>query len=166
MKKRKTFQLLTFTGLLLVLLSCGEEDVFITFPSGEYLSDCSVSGSDGIKTEFIIERSFRSQTTQEIVFTGSTDCSGASSTPGAKERTDIRFIFSNEDLGNNVSFFTNEVKEGGEDILEYHAFHFQRQRLLISPSLRDVKEADLKTEFADFIEDPEQHAELFLNRVD
>lgn len=167
MKKRKYLKTLVILPFWLCFFSsCSDEDEFITFPAGEYLSDCEADAPDSTKTEVTIDRSFRSQTTQTILFAGVTDCSGASVDQGSSGRTGIRFIFSNDDLGNGVSFFTNEVREGGEDVLEYHAFRFQARRLLISDGLRDVEETSLKTEFADFIADPEQHAELFLNRVD
>jgi hypothetical protein len=150
----------TFT-LFILLISCGGEDEFITFPSGNYLSDCIEGSSNSTKIRLTFNRSFRSQREITLTYSSSTDCSGEF-TEGDSEESDIRFVFSNTELGNKISFFTNELNENS---IEYHAFTFANRRLLISESLTGVKEEDLKNEFSDFISDPEEHAERFLNQV-
>lgn len=160
MAKRHLFTTVIFFTLL---TSCGIEDELITFPPGDYISDCFVSGADSKKTEIRIERDFKSQTVQTFLFAGVTNCVGESSPEAEPKTSQVLIIFSNVDLGNGFSYLTTTFEENGSQKNEFIAFRYENSRLYFSPPVTSVGDEPKET-FADFISDPDFIADLILTR--
>lgn len=152
-----------FTTLIITfLISCGGDDDLITFPPGDYLSDCIVSGEDSQQIEFTIAQNFRSQTMQTLTYTGVSNCSGEP-IESEPETNSVSIVFSNVNLGDRFSYlissFTNEA---GDDTVEFTAFRFENRKLFLSFPVSDLGE-DPEETFADFISNPAFNAEIALN---
>lgn len=149
----------------LLLSSCGKEDELITFPPGDYVSDCFVVGSDSKKTEITINRDFKSQTVETFVFAGNTNCNGTGVSEAAPVSNEVLIIFSNVNLGNDFSYLTTTFEESGQPKTEYIAFKFENSRLYFSIAV-DSLGTDPKQTFLDFITEPDFTADLILTRKD
>jgi len=157
------FLLVAFCTLF--LSACGEEDELISFPSGEYISDCQIDGNNSKKTELNIERDFKSQTVQDLIYSDVSNCSGTGTIESDPITSDIRIVFSNEDLGNGFSYLTNTIQEDGVEKQIFVAFKFENSRLYLSAPTESL-ESDPKKTFKDFIADPDFTANQTLTRKD
>jgi len=158
-------KILTLLSFLATLCSCSEEDVLITFPPGDYISSCFVSGLDSKKTNITFPIDFKSKVTQTSVYTGVTNCSGPSSVEEDPIETAVSIIFSNEDLGNDVSYLTTRTEKNGSLVFEHIAFQFENSSLYLSTAV-DSLGTDPKDTFSNFIFNPAFEAELTLFRKD
>jgi|GEM_PF-3143129 len=157
--------LLTLFIISLSLCSCSDREELITFPPGDYISDCTVEGMNSSRTELTIERDFKTQTEQRFIYTGVTNCSGERTAEAPAKTSEVLIVFSNKDLGNNFSYLTITSDQDGEQVTEYIAFRYENSRLYFSPSVSSLED-DPKQTFADFIAEPDFIADLILTRKD